>query len=140
MGALARLDTLGHQEYKAKKELVVTEDLEDQKKTKELWDLLVTLDIVNVIRWLLLTNRVDYKVLPITSFRARAELNNDSFNYIDMQLFELATMYIWHAETILQPTVGFYITNCFVVTNLDVSFALSILPLIKSLLKYSNSL
>ena len=50
MVPVARLEILVHLEYKAGKVFVVIQDLEDQKETKEQWDLLVTLDIVNVIR------------------------------------------------------------------------------------------
>ena len=50
MVPVARLETLAHLEYKAEEVLMVIQDVEDQKETKEQWDLLVTLDIVNVIR------------------------------------------------------------------------------------------
>ena len=50
MVPVARLETLAHQECKVWKVFTVIEDLEDQKEMEEVRDLLVTLDIVNVIR------------------------------------------------------------------------------------------
>ena len=50
MELMARLEILAHQDYKAQKVLVVIKEQEDQKEMKELWDLPVTLDIVNVIK------------------------------------------------------------------------------------------
>ena len=50
MAPEARMENLVYQDHQVEKVLMETEDLGDQKETKERWDLVVTLDIVNVIK------------------------------------------------------------------------------------------